>query len=53
MALLQNKYKDVEVSKDTLTVEFSDGRSLQVPIAWYPRLYDGTLPARKNWRLIG
>ncbi len=51
---LQNiNVEDIEVSEDTLTVELSDGRSLRVPLAWYPRLYYGTLLERKNWRLIG
>jgi hypothetical protein len=51
---LQNIHiEDIDVSEDTLTVDLSDGRSLQVPIAWYPRLYHGTPSERKNWRLIG
>jgi hypothetical protein len=45
--------QDVEVSEDTLTVDLSDGRSLRVPLAWYPRLYYGTPLERKNWRTIG
>ena len=45
--------EDVDVSEDTLTVELSDGRSLQVPLAWYPRLFHGTPAERRNWRLIG
>lgn len=45
--------EDVEVSEDTLTVELSDGRSLRVPLAWYPRLYYGTPRERQNWRFIG
>ena len=27
----------VEVSEDTLTVELADGRTIAVPLAWYPR----------------
>ncbi len=51
---LQNiNIQDVDVSEDTLTVDLSDGRSLSVPLAWYPRLYAGTPAERKNWRLIG
>lgn len=34
-------------------VEVSDGRSLRVPLAWYPRLYYGTPVERGNWRFIG
>ncbi|MFZ0545743.1 MAG: DUF2442 domain-containing protein [Candidatus Promineifilaceae bacterium] len=32
---------DIVVSDDTLTVELADGRTLSVPIAWYPRLLHG------------
>lgn len=43
----------VQCTDDTLTVELSDGRTLQVPIAWYPRLLHGTREERNNWSLIG
>lgn len=43
----------VGVTDDTLRVELSDGRSLEVPPAWYPRLLHGTPPERAHWRLIG
>lgn len=43
----------VTVTEDTLTVELSDGRSLSVPLAWFPRLIHATPAERKNWRLIG
>jgi Protein of unknown function (DUF2442) len=42
-----------EVSDDTLTVELSDGRTISVPLAWYPRLLHGTTEERGHWRLIG
>ena len=45
--------QDVTVTEDTLTVELSDGRSISVLLAWYPRLVHGTLEERANWRLIG
>ena len=41
------------VSNDTLSVELTDGRSLSVPLAWYPRLAHATPAERDNWRLIG
>lgn len=31
------------VTEDSLIVELSDGRSITVPLAWYPRLVHGTL----------
>jgi Protein of unknown function (DUF2442) len=43
----------VSVSKDTLTIDLSDGRSISVPLAWYPRLTHGSHQERKAWRLIG
>jgi hypothetical protein len=43
----------VEVTDDTLSVELSDGRTIAVPLAWYPRLVHGTLDERNRWRPIG
>lgn len=43
----------VTLTADTLTVELSDGRSLSVPLAWFPRLVHATSVERKGWRLIG
>jgi hypothetical protein len=43
----------VRVSDDTLVVELADGRSVSVPISWYPRLCHGSQEERANWRLTG
>jgi len=45
--------EDVTVSDDTLCVDLSDGRSISIPLAWYPRLTRATTAERKRWRLIG
>ena len=42
----------VEVSEDTLSVELADGRTIAVPVAWYPRLAHATSEERKSWRFI-
>ena len=34
--------EDVTVTEDTLTAELSDGRTISVPLAWYPRLVNAT-----------
>src|SRR5437667_8653369 len=39
--------------KDSLIVDLSDGRSITVPLAWYPRLVHGRPEERNNWRWIG
>ena len=43
----------VSVSDDTLTVDLSDGRTISVPLAWYPRLVHATRDERNNWEFIG
>ncbi len=45
--------RNVTVTDDCLAVDLTDGRSLSVPLAWYPRLHHGTQEERRNWRLIG
>ena len=45
--------ESVTVTNDTLAVELRDGRSISVPLAWFPRLVHATPTERKNWRLIG
>lgn len=47
------KVLNVAVTEDTLTVELDDGRTVSVPVAWFPRLMYGTQEERNNWRLIG
>lgn len=47
------KAQSVTVTDDTLAVDLTDGRSISVPLAWYPRLLHGTSEERNNWRLIG
>jgi hypothetical protein len=44
---------DVEVSEATLNVHLADGRSISVPVTWYPRLAHGTAAERSHWELIG
>ncbi len=44
---------EVNVTDDTLAVDLTDGRTLLVPLIWYPRLWHGTPEERNNWRFIG
>lgn len=44
---------NVVVSDDSLSVELSDGRSVAVPLVWFPRLFHGTAEERARWHLIG
>ena len=47
------KAQQVLLTEDSLTVDLVDGRTISVPLAWYPRLFHGTPEERRNWRLIG
>jgi Protein of unknown function (DUF2442) len=43
----------VKFTKDSLSVSLRDGRTISVPLAWYPRLLKATAAQRKNWRVAG
>lgn len=44
--------QNVRVNDDTLAVDLSDGRTISVPLAWFPRLLQGTRQKRNNWRFV-
>src|SRR4029453_2115635 len=45
--------RDVRVSEDVLVVDLLDGRTISVPLVWYPRLLSATPEQRANWRIAG
>ena len=45
--------RNVRVTTDSLIVELRDGRVVSVPLAWYPRLAEGSVRERREWQLIG
>jgi hypothetical protein len=51
--LAEARAQRVSVTEDTLTVDLVDGRTVTVPVTWYPRLAHGSMAERQNWRLIG
>lgn len=44
---------EIRVTETTLTAEFTDGRTISVPLDWYPRLVHGTPKERNNVELYG
>jgi len=44
---------DVRLSADTLTVDLADGRTVSVPLAWFPRLVQASPEQRAKWRICG
>src|SRR3990170_8811793 len=47
------RVESVRVTEDTLSVDLSDGRTISVPLAWFPRLMCATPEERNKRRLIG
>ncbi|VAW33167.1 hypothetical protein MNBD_CHLOROFLEXI01-4643 [hydrothermal vent metagenome] len=43
----------VSVTDDTLAVDLEDGRTIAVPIGWYPRLAYGTADEQSNFQISG
>ncbi len=41
------------IDDDTLSVDLEDGRTVSVPIGWYPRLVHGTPAERRNFQISG
>lgn len=47
------RVKDVRFTEDTMSVDLLDGRTIAVPLAWYPKLLDASPEQRQNWMLSG
>jgi hypothetical protein len=44
---------NVKFTKDTISVSLRDGRTIIVPLAWYPRLLNASTAERKKWHIAG
>ena len=47
------RVRDLRFTEDNLVVDLMDGRSISVPLAWYPRLLNATEAQRSNWQISG
>jgi len=47
------RVKQVRVTEDTLSVDLVDGRTITVPLVWFPRLLHATPGQRAKWELAG
>ena len=47
------RVKDVRFTDDVIVVDLFDGRTISVPLVWYPRLLSATPAQRRNWRVAG
>jgi Protein of unknown function (DUF2442) len=44
---------EVTFTDETLSVAMKDGRTIAVPLAWYPKLLKASPAQRKNWKIAG
>ena len=51
--LTPTRIAHVSISDDTLSVDLEDGRTIGVPIGWFPRLAHGTATERANFQVSG
>ena len=53
--VVESKFRAVEarVSEDTISVDLEDGRTISVPISWYPRIAHGSIEEREVFVIIG
>ena len=47
------RVRTVHIDDIRLTVDLMDGRTIAVPLAWYPRLLEATPEQRRNWIIAG
>jgi len=45
--------QQAKITEEALIVDLVDGRTITVPLAWYPRLVHANTAERNNWRFIG
>ena len=53
VAKTDERVLDVAFTDDALSVSLRDGRTITVPLVWYPRLLEATPAQRKNWKIAG
>jgi hypothetical protein len=47
------RVKGARVTQESLSVDLMDGRTITVPLAWYPKLLNATPEQRNNWQIAG
>lgn len=50
---LDERVKDVRFQDEMLSVDLMDGRTISVPLAWFPRLLKATKEQLSNWEVAG
>ncbi len=44
---------DLQITDASLVIQLEDGRTLSIPLEWYPRLSHASVVERENWQFLG
>ena len=47
------RVQNVYFTEDTISVDIMDGRTITVPLVWYPKLLAATPEQREKWNVCG
>lgn len=47
------RVKHVSFTEESISVDLMDGRTITVPLVWYPRLFSATPEQRTQWEVCG
>jgi len=47
------RIETVRFTRDALVVDLADGRTISVPLTWYPKLLNATEKQRSHWKICG
>lgn len=50
---VDERVQNVYFTEDTISVDLMDGRTITVPLVWYPRLLAATPQQREKWVICG
>lgn len=50
---IDERVGNVEIADQKLKVDLLDGRTIIVPLHWYPSLFNATEAERRNWKICG
>jgi hypothetical protein len=50
---VDERVKDVRFTEDTISVDLMDGRSITVPLVWYPKLLNASSEQLIQWEICG
>ena len=50
---IEARVQDIQIDEETLTLDLTDGRTVSVPLLWYPRLWHGTPKERSHFEIFG